>query len=77
MSEHIESSGTKFVPILVQSESAFNADIQLTETNYDVWSQLIEMHIVEREKISYIMDKSAPLVVSNKGYENGMVKIRR
>ena len=62
MSEDSESSGTKSVPILVQSEGAFNAGIQLTETNYDVWYQLMEMHIAEREKLSYIMGKSAHIL---------------
>ena len=47
MSEHIDSSETKYVPILVQYEVAFNVGIQLTETNYDVRSQLMGMHIAE------------------------------
>ena len=65
----MKSSGNKSVPILVQSEGAFNAGIQLTETNYDVWSQLMEMHIAEREKLSYIIGKSAQPAESDKGYE--------
>ncbi|RVW86209.1 hypothetical protein CK203_046123 [Vitis vinifera] len=28
----------------------------LTESKYDVWSQLVEMHIAEREKLSYIRE---------------------
>ena len=51
----IESTRVKYVPIIVQSEGAFNVGIILTETNYDVWSQLMEMHIVERENLSYIL----------------------
>jgi hypothetical protein len=58
MSEkNIESSGMKSVPAIVQSEGVFNAGIILTESNYDVWSQLMEMHIAEREKLSYIFMK--------------------
>jgi len=42
MSEkNIESSGMKSVPVIVQSEGVFNAGIILTESNYDVWSQLV------------------------------------
>ena len=40
-----ELFGHKSTPIIVQSEGAFNAGIILTETNYDIWSQLIEMQI--------------------------------
>ena len=69
MSEHIESSGTKSVPVIVQSEGAFNLGILLTETNYDVWSQLMEMHIAEREKFSYIIGKTALPAVKDKEYE--------
>ena len=36
MSEKIESSSAKFVPIIVHFEGAFNLGIILTETNYDV-----------------------------------------
>ncbi|KAL5806030.1 hypothetical protein ACOSQ4_028763 [Xanthoceras sorbifolium] len=41
MSEKAEASGTKSFPIVVQSEGGFNAGITLTESNYDVWSQLM------------------------------------
>ena len=40
--------------IIFQSEGIFNPEIILTESNYDVWSQLVEMHIVEHKKLSYI-----------------------
>ena len=40
--------------IVFQSEGTFNLGIILTESNYDVGSQLMEMHIAEREKLSYI-----------------------
>ncbi|KAL5803347.1 hypothetical protein ACOSQ4_031652 [Xanthoceras sorbifolium] len=44
-------------PIIhVQSEnSGFKAGIILTETNYDTWSQIMEMHIAGREKFDYII----------------------
>ena len=47
-------------PIIhVQIESpGFNAGIILTETNYDTWSQIIEMQIVGREKLDYIIGDS-------------------
>lgn len=64
-----EKTENKPVPVVVQSESVFNAGIQLTETNYDMWSQLMEMHIAEREKLSYIIGKSTQPDVSDKGYE--------
>ena len=70
MSEKPKSSDTKLVPILVQSEGAFNAGIQFKETNYDVWSQLMEMHIAEREKLSYILHPPTKSdAKSNAGYE--------
>ena len=40
-----ELSGSKSVPIIIQSEGVFNIGITLNESNYDVWSQLMEMHI--------------------------------
>ena len=39
--------------IVFQSEGTFNPGILLTKSNCDIWSQLVEMHIVEREKLSY------------------------
>ncbi|KAL5752068.1 hypothetical protein ACOSQ2_022575 [Xanthoceras sorbifolium] len=50
-------------------KSGFNAEITLTESNYDVWSQLMKMHIAERKKLSYIRGKKAPPVESEDGYE--------
>ncbi|KAJ0076393.1 hypothetical protein Patl1_33681 [Pistacia atlantica] len=60
-----ESSGSK--PIIIQPDGAFNAGITLTESNYDVWSQLMEMHIAEREKLSYIRGKKPPPKESDEG----------
>jgi hypothetical protein len=58
-----ESTLISSSPVIhVQSEnSGFNAGIILTETNYDTWSQIIEMHIAGREKLNYIIgDSSQP-----------------
>ena len=55
--------------IVFQSEGTFNLGIILTESNYDIWSQLMEMHIAEREKLSYIRGKTNPPKKSEHGYE--------
>lgn len=49
-------------PIIhVQTEtSSFNIGVVLSETNYDVWSQIIEIHIAGREKLDYIIGDSTP-----------------
>lgn len=70
----VESSGTKSIPVVVQSESVFNAGIILSELNYDVWSQLVEMHIAEREKLSYIKGKMKQPAESEDGYEKWYVE---
>ncbi|KAL5743492.1 hypothetical protein ACOSQ2_026608 [Xanthoceras sorbifolium] len=45
--------------IHVQSEnSGFKAGLIVTETNYDTWSQIMEMHIAGREKLDYIIGDS-------------------
>ncbi|KAG6793053.1 hypothetical protein POTOM_002237 [Populus tomentosa] len=67
--KNIESSGMKSVPVIVQSNGFFNAGIILTKSNYDVWSQLMEMHIAEREKLSYIRGKTKPPAETEDGYE--------
>ena len=56
-------------PIVFQSEGTFNPGIILTESNYDVWSQLVEMHIAEREKLSYIRGKTNLPKEWEDGYE--------
>ncbi|KAH9657753.1 retrovirus-related pol polyprotein from transposon RE1 [Citrus sinensis] len=53
----------------VQSDGVFNAGIILTETNYDVWSQIMDMHLAEREKLSYIRSSTKPFEESSKEYE--------
>ncbi|RVX01324.1 Retrovirus-related Pol polyprotein from transposon RE1 [Vitis vinifera] len=55
--------------IVFQSEGTFNPGIILNESNYDVWSQLVEMHIAEREKLSYIRGKINLPKESKDGYE--------
>ncbi|RVX12670.1 Retrovirus-related Pol polyprotein from transposon TNT 1-94 [Vitis vinifera] len=55
--------------IVFQSEGTFNSGIILTKSNYDVWSQLVEMHIAEREKLSYIRGKTNLPKESEDGYE--------
>ena len=67
--KNIESSGSKSIPIIIQSERLFNTGVILNESNYDVWSQLMEMNIAEREKLSYIRGKTKPIVESDDGYE--------
>ena len=64
-----ELSGSKSVPIIIQSEGVFNIGITLNESNYDVWSQLIEMHIAEMEKLSFIVGKTKLPLESEDGYE--------
>ncbi|OMO77059.1 Reverse transcriptase, RNA-dependent DNA polymerase [Corchorus capsularis] len=76
-----ESSGSKAVPIVVQSEGVFNVGILLSESNYDVWSQLMEMHIAEREKLSYIREKTEPpaeylMMGTRSGLDNVYEQIR-
>ena len=48
----------------------FNARIILTDTNYDNWSQIIEMHIVGREKFDYIMGTRLNLTTHINDTEN-------
>lgn len=76
-SSNLESS----IPVIhVQSETAgFNAGITLTESNYDVWSQILEMQIAEREKIDYIIGDTPQPKKENAAYakwyaENQRVK---
>ncbi|XP_057850232.2 uncharacterized protein LOC131060830 [Cryptomeria japonica] len=65
-----ETSGTKSTPIIIQSEgSSFKAGIVLDETNYDLWSQIMEMHIAEKEKLSFIRGNSQPPTEKDDKYE--------
>ena len=65
-----ETSVTKSAPIIIQFESSsFNAGIVLTETNYDLWSQILEMHIAEEERRSFIRGNSRPPAEKDDGYE--------
>ena len=65
-----ETSVTKSTPIIIQHEgSSFNSGIVLNETNYDLWSQMLEMQIVEKEKLSFIRGTSLPSKEKDEGYE--------
>ncbi|KAL5723468.1 hypothetical protein ACHQM5_006866 [Ranunculus cassubicifolius] len=66
------ASGSKTAPasIIIQSDgSSFKAGIQLDETNYDLWSQIMEMHIAEKEKLSFIIGKSSTPAKEDEGYD--------
>ncbi|KAH9678583.1 retrovirus-related pol polyprotein from transposon RE1 [Citrus sinensis] len=68
----MEKTPTESSPVViqsVQSDGVFNAGIILTETNYDIWSQIMEMHLVEREKLSYIRSSTKSFEESSKEYE--------
>ncbi|KAH9752394.1 retrovirus-related pol polyprotein from transposon RE1 [Citrus sinensis] len=68
----MEKTPTESSPVViqsVQSDGVFNAGIILTETNYDVWSQIMEMHLAEREKLSYIRSNTKPFEESSNEYE--------
>ena len=43
--------------------------IILTKTNYDVWSQLMEIYITKREKLKYIMGETKPPAKKDEGYD--------
>ena len=46
----IEAFGNKHDTNSIQPKgSLFNVGILLNETNYDIWSQIIEIHIVQKE----------------------------
>ncbi|KAK2986258.1 hypothetical protein RJ640_021827 [Escallonia rubra] len=65
-----ETSGTKSSPIVIQSEgSSFKAGIILNDTNYDLWSQIMEMHIAEKDKLSFIRGNSQPPTKEDDLYE--------
>ena len=65
-----ETSVTKSTPIIIQHEgSSFNSGIVLNETNYDMWSQMLEMQIAEYEKLSFIRGTAPPPKEKDKGYE--------
>lgn len=69
MGDKIESSRKNLILDIVQFEGVFNTCITLTKPTYDVWSQLIEMYIFGREKLSYIHRKIAPPIDGEEGCE--------
>ena len=61
---------SKYAPIIIQFEgSSFKVGITLDETNYDLWSQIMEMHIAKKEKLSFIHGNSQPPTEKDDGYE--------
>ena len=72
---------TKSTPIIIQHEgSSFNSGIVLNETNYDMWSQMLEMQIAENEKLSFIRGISPPPKEKDEDYEKwylGNQKVKR
>ena len=65
-----ETSVTKSTPIIIQRKGlSFNSGIVLNETNYDLGSQMLEMQIAEKEKLSFIRGTSSPPKEKDKGYE--------
>ncbi|KAK3037179.1 hypothetical protein RJ639_031066 [Escallonia herrerae] len=72
---NFETSGTKSYPIVIQSEgSSFKAGIILNDTNYDLWSQIMEMHIAEKEKLSFIRDHRDKVIMES---ENDVESYRK
>ena len=72
-SKKIESSSVKSVPIIVH-RNVFNVGITLIESNYDLWSQIMEINIVEQEKLSYIRGKKETPADSDDGYQKWYVE---
>ena len=65
-----KTSVIKSTLIIIQHEgSSFNSEIVLNETNYDQWSQMLEMQIAEKEKLSFIRGTSPPPKEKDEGYE--------
>lgn len=60
---------TKSILVIIQSDNVFNKKIILIESNYDIWSQLIEMYITEREKLFYIHCKVKMSTKDENDYE--------
>ena len=76
-----KSFESKYAPIIIQSEgSSFKVEITLDEANYDLWSQIMEMHIAEKEKLSFIRGNSQPPTEKDDEYEKWNVdnqKVKR
>jgi hypothetical protein len=66
------------VPVIhVQSENPnFTTNVILIETNYDVWSQIMEMQIAGREKLEYLTSKTSPKV-TDPFYAKWLLRIKR
>jgi hypothetical protein len=68
-----------FSPIIyVQTENSdFNVGIILTETNYDTWSQIIEMQIAVCEKLDYIIGNSPQPDTKDPSYSKWYAKNKK
>jgi len=50
---------SQVLPIIIhQDSSAFPTNIILDESNYPLWSQLMEMHMATRNKTRYLIDEA-------------------
>ncbi|RDY04779.1 hypothetical protein CR513_11469, partial [Mucuna pruriens] len=58
-------------PMVSRAETSTMAKpgIVLNETNYDIWSQIMEMHIAKKEKLSLIRLKSPPPTKKDDEYD--------
>ena len=63
--------------VVFQSISVFNPRIILTASNYNVWSQLVEMYIVERGNFPTFGVKQNNQKNQRMTMKNGMLKIKR
>ena len=63
--------------IVFQSEGTFNPEIILTESNYDIWLQLVEMHFAERENIPTFEVRQIHQKSQKMDMKNGMLRIKR
>jgi len=58
-SDKTESSSAPVIHVQLEN-SSFSTNVILTESNYDVWSQIMEMQIAGREKLEYLMSNTSP-----------------
>ncbi|KAK2986457.1 hypothetical protein RJ640_011895 [Escallonia rubra] len=54
--------------IVQQDNSAFPTGIVLDETNFPLWSQLMEMRIEARNKVGYLIGETVKLATNDPGY---------
>ena len=74
----IELALTPIPQIIVhQDNSMFPTGITLDETNYSLWSQLMEMRIGARNKASYLTEKGKNQHLEIPILEGGLPKITK